>query len=110
MPRYYSNRGMDPSPLLPFGVLMAVVFVVFTPLTMEALPRFMETAQQMLSLLWIIPVVIITAIFMMSSENSTQSRRVYRYQPQHSMYGGEGPSWGLLGLMLLMLLLLPWRY
>ncbi|KAL2623526.1 hypothetical protein R1flu_003731 [Riccia fluitans] len=107
---YIANRGMDPSPLLPLGVLMGVVCVVFTPLTREVLPRLMEAAQQMMALMWIIPVVIITAIFMMSADNYN-SRRVYRPQHQYSsMYGTEaGPSWGLLGLMLLLLLLLPWR-
>ncbi|KAL3690649.1 hypothetical protein R1sor_004300 [Riccia sorocarpa] len=112
---YYANRGMDPSLQLPLGVLMAVMFVVLTPLTMDVLPRMMEAANQMLAMLWIVPVVIITMLFMTSADNyNSYSRRAYRPQPQYtysSTYGSEsGPSWGLLGLMLLLLLLLPWRY
>ncbi|KAL3690650.1 hypothetical protein R1sor_004301 [Riccia sorocarpa] len=104
-------RIMDPSPLLPLWVLTLVMFGFITPLTMDVQPRFMEMAQQMLALLWIIPTVIIVTSFVISLDNQN-SRQVYEYQQQNdSMNGGEaGPSWGLLGLMLVMLLLLPWRY
>ncbi|KAL2623527.1 hypothetical protein R1flu_003732 [Riccia fluitans] len=108
---YYCNRGMDPAPLLPLGVLMGVVCVVFTSRTREVLPIFMGIAQQMMPLMWIIPVLIIAAIFIMSADNYN-TRPVYRYQYRYSStYGCEtGSTWGLLGLMLLVLLLLPWRY
>lgn len=122
-PQYYRHHGFDPSPLLPLGVLLVAVFMVFTPLTVQVMPMFVDGAHQMFSFVWVVPLIIVAALFLTSSEllapTYPQNRRVayssynnrYPVYPQQSYsYGGESPSWGLLGLMLLMLLLLPWRY
>ncbi|CAM6090323.1 unnamed protein product [Calypogeia fissa] len=113
---YRNNNGFDASPLLPLGVLVVVSFMVFTPLTVQMMPMFVETSNQMFSFMWVIPLIIVAALFLTSSEllaPSPHRRPVAynRYQSYHGYQsGGDSPSWGLIGLMLLMLLMLPWRY
>lgn len=121
-PQHYRHNGFDYSPLLPLGVLLVAIFMVFTPLTVQVMPMFVDGAHQMFSFVWVIPLIIVAALFLTSSEllapSYPHNRRAAAYSaynryptyPNQSYYGGESPSWGLLGLMLLMLLLLPWRY
>lgn len=118
-PATYRSNGFDASPLLPLGALVVVAFMVFTPLTVQMMPMFVETSHQMFSFMWVVPVIIVAALFLTSSEMLAPSypqrrplayQRYNTYHPYQSQYGGESPSWGLLGLMLLLLLMLPWRY
>lgn len=98
---------------------MVVAFMVFIPMTFQMMPMVVETSHQMFSFMWVVPVIIVATLFLTSSEMLAPSpaqrrplayNRYNSYHPYQSQYGGDSPSWGLIGLMLLLLLMLPWRY
>jgi uncharacterized membrane protein len=109
--------GFDPSPLLPLGAFMIVMFMVFTPLTMQMMPRVVSASDQAFSFMWVIPLIIVATLFLTSTEMLAPTPHNHRRPAAYNRYSsyshqsyGESPSWGLLGLMLLMLMLLPRRY